>query len=78
MYALPVWEGISLCRASHPQFDHIGHSCDELPIGRLASAGRDGISEILVQYIQVASAPGPFDEMADGPLKIPFIRIFMA
>ena len=69
---------VPLCCFLHIGLDHVGHSGDELAIGGFATAGGDGVAEILFQHIQITTAPGHFDEMADGSLKIPFIGIFMA
>ena len=58
----------SLCRFPQTLFYHIAHSCDEFSIGGLAFFGADGVAEVAVQGFPVASGPGDFDEVADGPL----------
>ena len=67
-----------LCRFPQTLLDHIGHSCDEFPIGGFAFFRTDGVAEIAVQGVPVPSGPGDFDQMADNPLRIPFIGMLVA
>ena len=69
---------VFLCSLLYILLHHIGHTGDELAVGGFAAAGGDGVAKVFFQGIQIAPAPGHFDQMADGPLKIPFIGIFMA
>lgn len=67
-----------LCRFPQTLSDNVGHSGDECSIGGLAFFGTDSISEVPVQHLPVASGPGHFNKVPDGPLKIPFIWILVA
>jgi 23S rRNA (uracil1939-C5)-methyltransferase len=49
-----------------------------LRIGGFAPEGRDGVTEVFSQNIQISPGPGDFDQVSDGTLKIPFIGILVA
>ena len=57
-----------LCGFPQPLLDDVGHPGDEFPIGGLAFFRADGIAEVAVQGIPVASGPGDFNQMPDSPL----------
>ena len=65
-------------RQFHPLLHHIGDSRDELSVGGFSLVHGNGVAKVFLQNVQVSPAPGYFDEVTDGPLKIPFIGIFMA
>ena len=50
------------------QLQPVGDHGDELGIRRLALGVGDGISEVLLEGLQVAPIPGHLNGMADGPL----------
>ena len=56
-----------LCRLPQPLIHHIGHSGNKLPIGGLPFFSADGIAEIAVQSVPVASGPGYLHQVPDGP-----------
>ena len=68
----------TLCSSLYVGLHHVGHSGDELAVGRFAPGGGDGVAEVFLQHIQVSPGPGHLDEVTDGTPKIPFIGIFMA
>ena len=46
----------------------VGDHGDEFGIGGFAPAVLDGVAEVGVEGVQIASVPGYLDGMADGPL----------
>ena len=44
----------------------VGNHSDEFTVGGLSAAVLNGIAEIGVEHINIASVPGDFDRVADG------------
>ena len=56
-----------LCRFPQPLIHHIGHSRNKLSVGGFAFFGTDGVAEVAVQHLPVASGPGYLHQVPDGP-----------
>ena len=57
-----------LSRVLHLQSQLIRDHRDEFAVGRLAAAPLDGVAEIAVQHLDVASVPRDLDRVADRTL----------